>query len=179
LLTLYLSNAIESYNFSNEILYNTEITSSYRTGEMVRFSNQRFYNTFLLNRINIVIYLSFTLELLLNSKIPSDYKYPRKDMYLNKKEIEEQLAFKDKLILVNNILKEDKKSIDSTLINNLIELYSVRSNLAHPKTAGSKLKDDHSMEDISVTFSDDIIVKYINSVVKVIDKWEPGLLTFE
>jgi hypothetical protein len=75
LLTLYLNNAIESYNFSNEVLSATEITKSYKSGEMVVFNNQKFYNAFLLNRINVILYLSFTVELLLNSKIPSDYIY--------------------------------------------------------------------------------------------------------
>jgi hypothetical protein len=99
-------------------------------------------------------------------------------MSFNKKLIEECFAFKDKLKLVNEILKKVSNGIDNALLNNLIELYAIRSDLAHPKTSDSKLKDDYPMENISVTFSDNIMVKHINTVIKVLDKWEPGLLTF-
>jgi|GEM_PF-5390729 len=178
LLTLYLNHAISSYNYSNDILHQNEIIESYKSGEVVRFSNQNFYDFYLLNRINIIFYLSITLELLLNSKIPSNYLYSKKGIDLNKKDIEERLPFKEKLRLVNKILKGDKKHIDNKLFNVLIELYAIRSNLVHPKTSDSRVKGDYSMEHISITFSDEV-TKYIDAVIKTLESWEPGLICFE
>jgi hypothetical protein len=178
LLTLYLNNAIESYNFSNDIFNEAEIVRLLKSGQALKLNNHKLYNSFLLNRINVIFYLSITIELLLNSKIPFDFKYQIKDVLLDKKQIEERLPFKDKLRLVNKILKDDDKNIDTASINILIEIYSIRSNLVHPKTADSKLGQDYSMEPIALTFSDDI-VKYIKAVIKLLDKWEPGLLTFD
>ncbi|MDB5287227.1 MAG: hypothetical protein JWR05_2176 [Mucilaginibacter sp.] len=178
LLTLYLHNAIESYNHSYEILNEINITKAYKSGDVVVFSNQQFYNSYLLNRINIIFYLSIALELLLNSKIPLDYEYRKKDIVLNRKEIEEKLPFKEKLKLVNNLLSVNKKGINIQMLNTLIELYSIRSKLVHPKTSDFKFNKDHPMDDIAQSFSYEII-KYINCIITVIKKWEPGLLSFE
>ena len=178
LLTLYLNHAILSYNFSCEILNQEEIVESHQSEGDLKFVNKQFYNLFLLNRINLIIYLSMTLELLLNSKIPVDYKHQIKEEYLDKKGIEERLPFKEKLRLTNKILSNDKKGIDSKLFDTLIELYSIRSNLVHPKTADSRLKGHYSMDQIAVTFSDDVL-KYINGVIEILKKWEPGLISFE
>ncbi len=178
LLTLYLDHSISSYNYSNDLLNQKHIIESYQSGEVVRFSNQNFYNAFLLNRINTIFYLSITLELLLNSKIPANYIYSKKGVDLSKKDIEEKLSFKEKLRLVNKILKNEKKDIDNKLFNVLIDLYAIRSNLVHPKTSDSRLKGDYSMDPISTTFSDEI-TKYIDGVIKTVDRWEPGLICFE
>jgi len=178
LLTLYLNNAILSYNHSNQILEETEVTLTYKSGQGIMFSNQTFYNIYLSSRLNIVFYLSITIELLLNSKIPSDHKHKKGDLYFDKKQIEEKLSFKEKLRLVNKILKDENKAIDNVLFDIIIHLYSIRSKLVHPKTYGAKFKNDSLMEDISITFSTEM-EKYITSVIKLMDIWEPGLISYD
>ena len=142
---LYLSISHNQYLLSEKIKLDFfKENSMGATGRMRMFnsvvnSTNETYNLYLQSRVCAIIMLHSSIEAFVNYAIPDNIQYPwttqKGTKNLNKREIDKNLKFKDKLIdVVSFAYNIDLKNNHSNLTAEILNFYQVRNDFVHLKS---------------------------------------------
>ena len=138
------------------------------------------YNSFLQYRVSSIIMLHSSLEAFVNSMIADNIEFPLKKrdevVYLNKRGIDRQIKFKDKLVKVMTFVSKINFEIEhQDIIKDLLHIYYLRNNFIHLKSYNNN-EFESSYTSLFLKMINTDIGKYLNSFHSFVELVKPSYI---